>query len=130
MLYSEINDEGTVSINESVICQIIEETVESEFAGRVWLSSKKSQPSSIMTMLGAKEVTDDIEMYLENGQLYLKMFVILKFGVSIKKTTSELIQKLKQAIENNAVMPVKEITLIVNGVVSKQIARRNITIKG
>jgi len=130
MLYSEINDEGTVNINESVICQVIEETVESEFAGRVWISSKKSQSSSFMTKLGAKEVTDDIEMYLENGQLYLKMFVILKFGISIKKTTTELIQRLKQTIADNAVMPVKEITLIVNGVVSKQIARRNIEIKG
>lgn len=130
MLYSEINGEGTVNISESVICQIIEETVQSEFAGRVWISNKKSQVSSFMTMLGAKEVTDDIEMYLENGQIYLKMFVILKFGISIKKTTSELIQRLKETIEENASMPVKEITLVVNGVMSKQVARRNIEIKG
>ena len=130
MLYSKINGEGTVNISESVICQIIEETVQSEFAGRVWISNKKSQVSSFMTMLGAKEVTDDIEMYLENGQIYLKMFVILKFGISIKKTTSELIQRLKETIEENASMPVKEITLVVNGVMSKQVARRNIEIKG
>lgn len=130
MLYSEINGEGTVNISESVICQIIEETVQSEFAGRVWISNKKSQVSSFMTMLGAKEVTDDIEMYLENGQIYLKMFVILKFGISIKQTTSELIQRLKETIEENASMPVKEITLVVNGVMSKQVARRNIEIKG
>lgn len=130
MLYSEINGEGTVSINESVICQIIEETVQSEFAGRVWISSKKSPASSLMTKLGAKDATDDIEMYLENGQVYLKMFVILKFGVSIKNTTAQLISRLKEAIAENAAMPVKEITLIVNGVVSKQIARRNIEIKG
>lgn len=130
MLYSEINGEGTVSINESVICQIIEETVQSEFAGRVWISSKKGPASSLMTKLGAKDATDDIEMYLENGQVYLKMFVILKFGVSIKNTTAQLISRLKEAIAENAAMPVKEITLIVNGVVSRQIARRNIEIKG
>jgi len=130
MLYSEINGQGTVNINDSVICQIIEETVEAEFKGRVWISNKKSQVSSFMTKLGAKDMTDDIEMYLERGQIYLKMYIITKFGISIKATTDELIRRLKETIEEKSLMPVKEITLVINGVMSKQVAKRHIEIVG
>ena len=130
MLYSEINGQGTVNIDDSVICQIIEETVESDFKGRVWISNKKSQVSSFMTILRAKGVTDDIEMYLERGQIYLKMYVIIKFGISIKATTDELILRLKETIEEKSLMPVKEIHLVVNGVMAKHVAKRHIEIKG
>ena len=106
MLYSEINGQGTVNIDDSVICQIIEETVEAEFKGRVWISNKKSQVSSFMTKFGGRNVTDDIEMYLERGQVYVKMYIIIKFGLSIKGTTDELIQRLKETIEEKSLMPV------------------------
>ena len=75
-------------------------------------------------------MTDDIEMYLERGQVYMTMFVIVKFGLSIKGTTEELISRLKETIEEKTLMPVKEITVIVNGVMSKQVAKRHIEIKG
>ena len=130
MLYSEINGQGTVNIDDSVICQIIEETVEVEFKGRVWISNKKSQVSSFMTKFGGRNVTDDIEMYLERGQVYVKMYIIIKFGLSIKGTTDELIQRLKETIEEKSLMPVKEVTLVVNGVMAKHVAKRNIEIRG
>ena len=83
-----------------------------------------------MTILRARGVTDDIEMYLERGQIYLKMYIITKFGLSIKATTDELIARLKETIEEKSLMPVKEITLVVNGVMSKNVAKRHIEIKG
>lgn len=129
MLYSEINGEGTVNIHSSVICQIIEETVEEEFKGQVWISNRKSQVSSFMSILGAR-VTDDIEMYLERGQVYLKMYVIIKFGLSIKTVSDELILRLKESIEEKSKMPVKEIHLVVNGVMAKHVAKRHIEIIG
>ena len=104
--------------------------MDAEFKGRVWISNKKSQVSSFMTKFGARNVTDDIEMYLERGQVYLKMYIIIKFGVSIKATTDELIARLKETIEEKSLMPVKEITLVINGVMSKQVAKRHIEIKG
>ena len=130
MLYSEINGQGTVNIDDSVICQIIEETVEAEFKGRVWISNKKSQVSSFMTKFGGRNVTDDIEMYLERGQVYVKMYIIIKFGLSIKGTTDELIQRLKETIEEKSLMPVKEVTLVVNGVMAKHVVKRYIETLG
>lgn len=130
MLYSEINSSGTIVIEEAVICQIIEETISDCYANKVWISDRKGQASSFVMMIGAKDVTDDIEMYLENGQLFLKLYVILRFGLSIKQVTGELIQSLKEIIRENTAIPVKEITIVVTGVMSRQVARRNIKIRG
>ena len=130
MLYSEINGQGTISIHTSVICQLIEEMVETEFSGRVWISDKQGQDSSFIMKIGAQDVTDDIEMYLENGQLFVKLYVVLRFGLSIKQVTNALIGRLKETIAENTAIPVREITVVVAGVMSRQLARRNIEIRG
>ena len=54
--------------------------------------------------------------------------------VNVSNTATEVeevgVENATETIEENASMPVKEITLVVNGVMSKQVARRNIEIKG
>ena len=65
----------------------------------------------------------------DDGRLDIKLHIVLKFGMSIKKTTDEIAESIRKQIKTATGSNPARITLIITGVVSKKFARRNIEVE-
>ena len=123
-------DLGTITVAKSVIGNIIKSVIDS-FDGKVIISNSKGKITNQLPKLGPKEEYSDVEIELtEEGLLNINIYVILKFGTSIKATTERMIMDIRALIKETIAMDVNEIDVTVTGMMSKHIAPRHIEVKG
>lgn len=123
-------DLGTITVAKSVIGNIIKSVIDS-FDGKVIISNSKGKITNQLPKLGPKEEYSDVEIELtEEGLLNINIYVILKFGTSIKATTERMITDIRALIKETIAMDVNEIDVTVTGMMSKHIAPRHIEVKG
>lgn len=123
-------DLGTITVAKSVIGNIIKSVIDS-FDGKVIISNSKGKITNQLPKLGPKEEYSDVEIELtEEGLLNINIYVILKFGTSIKATTERIITDIRSLIKETIAMDVNEIDVTVTGMMSKHIAPRHIEVKG
>ena len=123
-------DLGTITVAKSVIGNIIKSVIDS-FDGKVIISNSKGKITNQLPKLGPKEEYSDVEIELtEEGLLNINIYVILKFGTSIKATTERIITDIRALIKETIAMDVNEIDVTVTGMMSKHIAPRHIEVKG
>ncbi len=67
-------------------------------------------------------------MNLEDSSVDIRIFVVVKFGISIGHVTERLIEKVKKALKDLLSQEPKSIAVVVTGTISKKIAKRNIEI--
>ena len=122
-------DLGTITVAKSVIGNIIKSVIDS-FDGKVIISNSKGKITNQLPKLGPKEEYGDVEIELtEEGLLNINIYVILKFGTSIKATTERMITDIRALIKETIAMDVNEIDVTVTGMMSKHIAPRHIEVK-
>ena len=123
-------DLGTIKVANSVIGNIIKDVIDS-FDGKVIISNSKGKIPNQLTKLGSKEEYSDVVIELtEEGLLNITVYVILKFGTSIKATTEKLIADIRSSIKETIAMDVNEVDITVTGMMSKHIAPRHIEVRG
>ena len=67
--------------------------------------------------------------FIQDEESYdLKIYIVMKFGASIKKTTSEIIDSVYENAEKILSKAPRSVTVIVTGVLSKNIAKRHIEV--
>lgn len=121
---------GTIKVAKSVIGNIIKDVIDS-FDGKVIVSNSKGKITNQLPKLGPKEEYSDIAIELtEEGLLNISIYIILKFGTSIKYTTEKIIADIRTSIKETTAMDVNEITVTVTGMMSKHIAPRHIEVRG
>ena len=121
---------GTITVAKSVIGNIVKDVIDS-FDGKVIVSNSKGKITNQLPKLGSKEEYSDVVIELtEDGLLNITIYVILKFGTSIKATTEKIIKDLRTLIKETVAMDVNEIDVTVTGMMSKHIAPRHIEVKG
>ncbi|MDR2088038.1 MAG: Asp23/Gls24 family envelope stress response protein [Clostridiales Family XIII bacterium] len=122
MFYEVKTQGGTIALDRAVLGQIIRRET-AAFPGKVMLSNAKGKP-----------VGDDSGFFdcawSEAGAFELRVFVVLRFGVSISAVTQELIRRLRTRIEALTGVRAARVVIIVKGVLSKHISRRNLEIIG
>jgi uncharacterized alkaline shock family protein YloU len=116
---------GTINLDKAVIGKIILEAID-DFKGKVIISNHKGKVSRY----GASEDSSSFEIDLDGKVLNIRFFIIIKFGTSIKKVSNQLIQSIKKDINEMLGIETTNITIVVTGISSKQIVRRNIIING
>lgn len=129
MFYKIETPEGNISIEKAVIGKIITEIID-QFDGKVRLSNHKGKGRGFVAKIGGIDDTNYIEIEMGLHGLEIKIYVVIRFGTSIKMITKNLIEEIKKNIEDYLDMKVNSISIIVAGIASKQVARRNIEIKG
>ena len=77
----------------------------------------------------AGEDRSNIDISIKGEKIDIKIHVIIKLGLSISKTTQSLIRGIKTCVEKAIGVSLASVTVIVAGVLSKQMARRNIEVK-
>lgn len=123
------NEMGKIELPKSVIGSIVIEVVES-FDGKVILSDSKGRVHKLAYKLGAMEEANNIEIEGNENGIDLRVYAILRFGVSIKETANQLINELRSAIKEASGITVDNISIVVKGMMSKKIAPRNIEVTG
>lgn len=121
---------GTIKVAKSVIGNIIMDVIDS-FDGKVILSNSKGKvPNQLAYKLGPKEAVDEIKIDLTEDGMNMEIYVLLKFGTSIKETTHKMIDDIRSSMKEMIGMDINDFTVVVTGMVSKHIAPRHIEVKG
>lgn len=129
MLYKKETKEGTIYIDKSVVGKIILEAVE-QFDGKVLLSNHKGKTSGIVPIIGSIDDRDFMDIEVKKKGIDIRFYIVIRFGTSIKRVTKALIARIKKNTERITGLEVESIVVVVTGIVSKQMVRRNIEVRG
>ncbi|PKM84993.1 MAG: hypothetical protein CVU86_04455 [Firmicutes bacterium HGW-Firmicutes-11] len=129
MLYRLETELGSIIVREEIIGKIVAESVLS-FGGRVMITNHKGKVVKLRNRHGFLDATDHIEITSGEKGLDLRVFIAIKFGTSIGGVTEQMIHDIKQEIEDCAGMEANSIAIVVTGLLSRQMTKRNIEVKG
>jgi|GEM_PF-428614 Uncharacterized protein conserved in bacteria len=129
LLYKLETQEGSISIDKAVIGNIIAESVQ-QFNGKVLISNHKGRVSGFVAKIGGIEDVNYMEINMGKNGLDIRFFIVIRFGTSINKVTEQLIYHIKKNVEEFTGLEANSIAVVVTGMISKQVVRRNIEIKG
>lgn len=107
---------GSIHFSQSIINRIVENAVEG-CGGKVFLNNYSGG-------LNAPAV----EFIEGEDGFELKVFIVLKFGASIKENTTEIINSIYDNAEKILGRKPLKVTVTVTGVLSKNIAKRHIEV--
>lgn len=128
MLFKVQTENGTIIVFKEAVNCIIVKVIE-EFEGKVSIGNHKGKLSDFMSKIGGKEEASDIQITNGEHGLDIRVYLLIRFGTSIRKVTELLIDRIKTQVEMETEQSVNSVSLIITGVFSKQIAKRNIEIK-
>lgn len=128
MLYKTETEEGTIIIDKPVIGKIILEAVE-QFDGKVLLSNYKGKISGIVPKIGGIDDRNFMDIEVGENGIDIRFYIVIRFGTSINKVTEILIERIKKNIKLITGLEVEKITVVVTGILSKQMVRRNIEVR-
>ena len=72
----------------------------------------------------------NMEIVFGNQGLDIRVYVIVKFGVSIRNVTSTLINSIQESVRENTGLEANSIAIAITGTFSKNVAKRNIEVRG
>lgn len=122
-------DMGKITFPKGVIGNIVMDVVDS-FDGKVILSNSKGRIHKLAYKLGTKEEANNIEVEINGDGIDVRIYVILRFGISIKNITHNLIDEIRSEIKQASGLTAENISIVVTGMMSKKVAPRNIEVTG
>jgi len=128
VLYKIQTENGTITLFKEAVAAIIIRVMET-FAGKVLIANQKGKIYYFIARISGKEDGGTIEIINGKKGFDIRIYVLIRFGSSINKTTELIIEQIKNEVERGTGVPVNSVSVVITGVFSKQIARRNIEIK-
>lgn len=127
MILQRTNELGIISVSNNVFAQIVADSF-GLVIGKAWPGTKKGKQIGNDIKFNLSELESTLQVTEIDDELYIKFYIIVKFGASIKNITDEL---MKYCFENIAKVYGKrptEIVICVSGIKSRQIAKRDIEV--
>ena len=109
----EIEDIGQVQIADEVIA-VIAGLAATEVEGVIKMSGNIT--NEIVSKLGMKNLSRGVKVEIIDNLVYVSLSLILRYGVSIPKTSKEVQEKVKSAIETMTGMTVSEVDIRIAGI--------------
>lgn len=109
----EIEDVGQVQIADEVIA-VIAGLAATEVDGVQKMSGNIT--NEIVSKLGMKNLSKGVKVNIDEEQVDVVLNLILKYGVSIPKTSKEVQEKVKSAIETMTGLTVNEVNIRIAGI--------------
>ncbi len=128
MLYKLQTESGAITIFKEVIAAIVARAAD-EFEGKLLLANQKGKIQHFIAWIGGREEGGAVEVTHGKKGFDIRICILIRFGSSINKTTGFLIERVKEEVEKCTDVPVNSVSIVITGVISKQIAKRNIEIK-
>ena len=110
-----IADIGTVQIADEVIA-VIAGLASTEVEGVVKMSGNIT--NEIVSKLGMKNLSQGVKVEINDNQVEVKLNLLLRYGVSIPKTSQEVQDKVKNAIETMTGLTVTSVNIRIAGIVT------------
>lgn len=109
----EIEDVGQVQIADEVIA-VIAGLAATEVEGVSKMSGNIT--NEIVSKLGMKNLSKGVKVTIDGEQVSVLLNLVLNYGVSIPKTSQEVQEKVKAAIENMTGLTVSEVNIRIAGI--------------
>ena len=109
----EIEDVGQVQIADEVIA-VIAGLAATEADGVQQMSGNIT--NEIVSKLGMKNLSKGVKVSIDGEQVDVDLNLILQYGVSIPKTSKEVQEKVKGAIETMTGLTVNEVNIRIAGI--------------
>lgn len=109
----EIEDVGQVQIADEVIA-VIAGLAATEVDGVSKMSGNIT--NEIVSKLGMKNLSKGVKVTIDGEQVSIVLNLILNYGVSIPKTSQEVQEKVKAAIENMTGLSVTDVNIRIAGI--------------
>lgn len=120
------NSYGIIGINNSVITKMIVSRL-LKYDDYLIPCNKKGKPINRNIMNGfSNDYQNSVEVKEFNERLYITVYIISKFGESMSNISEMLFADIQKDLAMVGVPQPKEIKITIKGVMSKQIAERNI----
>lgn len=121
-------DKGNIFVSEHAIAQLVIEQVKLMRGSVIVATDKGKRITPVDRLLGIDE-TNSVEVKVSGGKLSIRVYVIIRIGVSISKTTNLLIDNIKQSVEYSTGVVPSSVAVVVSGVLAKNVARRNVEVR-
>lgn len=123
---------GNIHFSHNIINKIVMNAVDAR-DGKAILLNYKGKYMNVVPGIASKinlydEEVGSIEILETEESIELKVYVVLRFGASIKKVTGEIIDDIYTSFEGMLGKSPGKITVVVTGILSKNIARRHIEV--
>lgn len=128
MLYKEETENGSIIIEKAVIAKIVTETV-FQFNGKVLISNYKNKATTFAAKIGVTDDINNMEIIMGEKGLDIKLYIVVKFGTSIGMVTNKLINDIHDKVYEFTSIEPNSVAIVVTGMISKNIARRNIEVR-
>lgn len=109
----EIEDVGQVQIADEVIA-VIAGLAATEVEGVSKMSGNIT--NEIVSKLGMKNLSKGVKVTIDGEQVSVVLNLVLHYGLSIPKTSQEVQEKVKAAIENMTGLTVSEVNIRIAGI--------------
>ena len=109
----EIEDVGQVQIADEEIA-VIAGLAATEVEGVSKMSGNIT--NEIVSKLGMKNISKGVKVTIDGEQVSVVLNLVLNYGVSIPKTSQEVQEKVKAAIENMTGLTVSEVNIRIAGI--------------
>ena len=125
---------GNIHFSHSIINKIVIEAVE-QCDGKAQIYNYKGKVMNVVPDLASKmnlydEAAGSIEVTSTEESIEIKVYIVLQFGASIRKTTASIIKYIYEYVEKIMGKRPEKVTVVVTGILSKNIARRHIEVSG
>lgn len=110
---STLNKNGRITISDEAIARVAHQ-IASECYGVVELVSK-SFTDSLLSLFNQNSFNKGVKVVSTNNKLYIDIFVVLKYGVTVTAVVDSLKSAIVYGVEYFSGMRVKEVNIHVVG---------------
>lgn len=115
---------GEIEISRSVLTRAVLDAVNA-MDGQVLVTNKKGKLQSTGGRFGG-DAADSIDIEVEGDNVLIRVYLIVRFGISMKQTTDALSEKIRKGIMKVTGIAPSTVILHVTGTLSKRVAPRDI----
>ena len=114
---------GSIGINKTIITQMVTEAVDA-YSGKAWLGNAKA-----VFNIFSNDESSNIDIVWDDEEIYINIFLIIKFGTSISRVTNGIIDYIEKNIKVTFGDIPHKIRILVTGIESKQqVIKRDIEV--
>lgn len=120
------NEYGKIKLSENLLGQIVRRAILSA-NGHAWLATPKGKLIDGSNLLVSLQTyAQSVEYQVIDHRLYVTIYVICQFGKSLNSIVGKIFKQLEKDIPNVISIDLAQIEIIVKGIKSKEIAKRDI----
>lgn len=109
-----INEIGKITISKDVLATLAGVAATDCF-GVVGMTAKNIR-DGIGTLLGRESLSKGVEIVEEQGQVTIKVYIIVGYGTKISEIANNVIQRVKYTLDSLVGIQVAKVQVIVQGV--------------